>query len=145
MYHAVAIPHSASFILSSDVTSIMRMLFIHGVVIGTTCSDYPVLRVRLMRHLLSGQCTGGSFSGCRSLVQVTRDASVFPHVFCVDFVDRSGVLKVVGADVLRVYADFFAPRVDRNIRRHAKEEASNRSMSLRYLPFDPVPDQGVFT
>ncbi len=137
MYHSVALHHSARFILSSGEMTVVKLMFVHGVVVGTSCSDYPVLRLHLMRHLLSGRCIGGKFSGCRSFAKAARDAGVFPHVFCVASIVHSGVINDMGADVLRVYADLFAPLVARNIRRRAKDGAASRLIALHYLPFDP--------
>ncbi len=54
MYHSVSLHRSACFILSSDEMTVMRLTFAHGVVVGTSCSDYPVLRLHLMQHLLLG-------------------------------------------------------------------------------------------
>ncbi len=137
MYHSVALHHSACFILSSGEMTVVKLMFVHGVVVGTSCSDYPVLRLHFMRHLLLGRCIGGKFSGCRSFTKAARDAGIFPHVFCVASIVHSGIINDVGADVLWVYADLFAPLVARNIRRHAKDGAASRLIALRYLPFDP--------
>ncbi len=125
MYHSVSLHRSARFILLSDEMTVMRLMFVHGVVVGTSCSDYPVLRLHLMRHLLLGRCIAGKFSGCRSFAKAAQDAGVFPHVFCIASIVHSGVINNVGADVLRVHTDFFTPQVTRNIRRRAKDGAAS--------------------
>lgn len=139
LYQAVACPTSSLFIPSLDHASVVALMFRHGVVLGTSCIDYPRFRHQIMSHLLTGRCASQTFSGCNGFVRASRDAGVFPHIFLVSSVVHSGVIDRVGSEFVGIYAELFAAHVNRNVRRQTMIGTAARCSALRYMPFDSEP------
>ncbi|PBK61370.1 hypothetical protein ARMSODRAFT_1008767 [Armillaria solidipes] len=132
LYQAMACPTSSLFIPPLDHASVVALMFHHGVVLGTSCIDYPRFRHQIMSHLLTGRCASQTFSGCSGFVRASRDAGVFPHIFLVSSVVHSGVIDHVGSEFVGIYAELFAAHVNRNVRRQTMNGAAARCSALRF-------------
>ncbi len=135
LYDMLCRINSRLFLATAEDSVIVKLLFGHGLVVGTSCSDSQVFRNRIMEHMLAGLCASKRGAACRDVVSACRASSVYPHVFVLSCVVGSNIIADVTSTRLSLYADFFVPSVARNRRRAAETASVQRLSAVRYAPY----------
>ncbi len=134
-YDALCSAGSPRFLPTADDGEVVRQLFGHGLVVGTTCASSVTFRDRIMEHLLAGLCASERGPLCREVVSTCRASRVYPQVFMLSCIVSSGIIGSVDSAYVPMYANFFVPAVGRNRRRAAGTAALGRLSAVRYAPY----------
>ncbi|SJL04129.1 uncharacterized protein ARMOST_07489 [Armillaria ostoyae] len=134
-YDALCSAGSPRFLPTADDGEIVRQLFGHGLVVGTTCASSVTFRNRIVEHLLAGLCASERGPLCQEVVSTCRAACVYPQVFMLSCIVSSGIIGSVDSACVPMYADFFVPAVGRNRRKAAGTAALGRLSAVRYAPY----------
>lgn len=139
VYDMLSRSDSRCFLASAADDIIVRLLFGHGLVVGTSCSDFGGFRYKIMEHMLAGLCASERGPACRDVVSACMTSSVYPHVFVLSCIVGSNVLANVASTHISLYADFLVPSATRNRCRATESAAVARLSAVRYAPYMDEP------